>query len=222
LRVEAYTRLGVSKIQASRSTPWIECSSSAPPPAFSRRDLLEPGDQRMEAAVEPDLRGDARGRDEPTQLDDVVEARRERLLAEERLAGVDGGADELAVRVRGGADDHRVDLGVGDHREGIGREATELADAAHLPEHLGGGVRRRDGPDADLALPLELGDPEGVDLPDDAASDQSQPRRHGPLRVSPVPAGRPRGAERRWGIRRGTRTGSSGTPYMPGASSPRE
>ena len=66
--------------------------------------------------MEAHLSGEARRHHDIAHLRDDVEARRERLLAQQRLAGSYGRVDQLAVCRGGRDDDQRVDVGIVDDR----------------------------------------------------------------------------------------------------------
>ena len=65
---------------------------------FRDDQVPEPIEEVVEAGVEADLGGDARRRDGIVHLAYDRERRCERLLAEQRLAGVEGREHQVAVR----------------------------------------------------------------------------------------------------------------------------
>ena len=65
----------------------------------------------VEAAVEADLERHAGGGDRGQRAVDLGEVQRHRLLAEDRLAGLGGGHDQVGVGVGRRADRDRVDVG---------------------------------------------------------------------------------------------------------------
>ncbi len=189
------------------SALWIECSSSAPPPACARSDRHElcPGttspvgqywssrsvypigapssfvahephelvDQRVEARMESDLRGQSRRGDERAHLGHDVEARRQRLLAQQRLARGDDGLHEIAVRRRGGDDHDRVDVGIVDDGLGVGCDALERADGPGRYRRFGREVGHRDG--THLAVLGQQPQRVRMALADHPGADQSDP-----------------------------------------------
>ena len=104
-------------------------------------------DQRMKPRVEADLRGEARRRDERAHLADDVEPRRQRLLAQQRLARGDDRVHQIAVSRRRRDDHDRFDVGVVDDGLRVGRHPFETADAPSRLHGISGEVGYGDGTD---------------------------------------------------------------------------
>ena len=121
--------------------------------------------------MEADLRGDACGSDLGAHRLHDVEAGRERLLAEQRLAGGERGVYEVVVGRRRCDDDNRVDVGIVDQRLRVGRDAFEGADAASRLDRFGGEVGDGDG--SYFAVFGEQPQRVGVALADHPRADQA-------------------------------------------------
>ncbi len=125
--------------------------------------------RRIEAAVEPDVQRDPGGVHRLERSVDLGEVEGDRFLAEDRHAGLRGGADQLDVRVGRRADRDRIDAGC----ERVGRR-SEHGDAELSPDRVG---QRRD----DVVHAGELhavdaaGEQFGVHPADAAASEHHDP-----------------------------------------------
>ena len=104
-----------------------------------------------ETLIEADLQDDARGGAGLDHGAGVGQGRRQRLLAEHRLAGRGRHLDGGAVEAVGRRDQHRLDGGIGDQRLGLG---VPPFGAPGAPVRLGPrGVLVRDGDQPRLGQP---------------------------------------------------------------------
>jgi hypothetical protein len=118
----------------------------------------------VEAAVEADHHRGAEARDLRPALLDLRDVERDRLLAQNCLAGLGGGGDEIDMRIGAGGDQNGVDLRVGQDlvdrgsrldaqfgRHRVGRLGEDVEDGGETRLRVAGQVAGMHGADAAAA-----------------------------------------------------------------------